>query len=284
MRTLRFGLFAWFPALALALPGAAIASDSRAVMPLAMPERTYADLADLADAATLVIRVQPRDVIPIAPESAKGVQAGWARVYVRARTEALIGGSTAVGASLSYLVDVPLNAKGKLPPIRKKSMVLFARPVAGRPGEVQLVAPDAQIVWDPALEGRIKAILTEFYAPDAPPRITGVREALYVAGDLAGAGETQIFLNTAKGVPAAITVTRVPGQTPAVSVSFSEVMSAQAAVPPVDTAAWYRLACFLPAQLPASANISGSAQDRAAASADYRTAIAGLQACRRNRR
>lgn len=270
------------PLMALLVAGTAQA-DSQAAAPAA-PAPDYADLADLADSTPLVIRAQVRKVIAVEPARARGARPGWARAFVEARTEALIGGNRAIGEQLRYLVDLKLDAKGKLPALKKKSVALFARAVDGRPGELQLVAPDAQLVWDPALDARLRALLAEFYAPGAPQKITGVREALHVPGTLAGQGETQLFLSTASGDPAAITVTRAPGAAPRFSASFSEVVSDSAGLPAPDTLAWYRLACFLPPQLPASANIGASDADRAAAAADYRAVIGQLGPCPRQRR
>lgn len=267
------------PALLCAGPAQA---DSRSAVPPA-PSPTYADLADLTDSTPLVIRAQVRKVVAVEPARARGVRPGWVRTYVEARTEALIGGNRAIGEQLRYLVDLRADAKGKLPALKKKSVVLFARPVAGRPGEVQLVAPDAQLPWDGALDARLRALLAEFFAPGAPQKITGVREALHVPGTLAGQGETQVFLSTASGEPAAITVARTPGSPPRFSASFSEVVSDSAGLPAADTLAWYRLACFLPARLPAGANIAEQADDRAAAEQDYRAAIDQLGPCRRTR-
>ena len=74
---------------------------------------TYADLADLADRAPLVARVELRDVVRLEPEQAPDVRPGTARVFVKARTRAVLVGQ-ALGESVSYLADVPLTAKGKL--------------------------------------------------------------------------------------------------------------------------------------------------------------------------
>ena len=256
--------------------------DSRPAAAIA-PLVTYADLADLADGAPLVIRAQPRKIAAVEPGRARGLRPGWGRFYVEARTEALIAGRAPLGAALQYLVDLPLDAKGKPPAFKKKSVVLFARSVSGHLGELQLVAPDAQLLWDAALDARIKAVLRELFAPSAPPRITGVREAVHVGGDLAGAGETQIFLLSASGEPAALTVTRLPGGAPRWGVSFSELVASDLA-PPRDSLGWYRLACFLPPVLPAAANGSDEPADRAAAVQDYGFVRDQLGPCPRTRR
>lgn len=270
-------------ALLLIAPPAVALADSPVAAPVAPPP-SYADLADLADGAPLVVRAQPRKVIPVEPARAQGVRAGWGRFYVEARTEAVIFGATGLGQQLRYLVDLPLDAKGKPPTLKKKSVVLFARAVPGRPGELQLVARDAQLLWDPALDLRLRGVLGELNAPDAPRRVTGVREAIFVPGNLAGEGETQLFLATGDGEPAAITVNRRPGQPPRWSVSFSEVVGDAATAPARDTLAWYRLACFLPPVLPGHANTSGSHADREAAGIDYRFVLDRLGPCPRTRR
>lgn len=244
---------------------------------------TYADLVDLADGTPMVVRAQVRKAVPVEPARAKGVRPGWIRTYIEARTEALIGGTRPLGEKLAYLVDVKADAKGRLPKLGKQSVILFARPVAGRPSELQLVAPDAQLPWSAPLESRVKSVLGELFAVGAPQRITGVREALHVGGALAGEGESQVFLSSANGEPAALTVSRVPGQGPQFGASFSELVGAAQGLPPRDSLAWYRLACFLPQTLPARANIAESVADRAAAALDYAAIVEQLGACARSR-
>lgn len=280
----QFSLLRLHAGLALALSTSALSADSPALAPTAASFLSYADIADLTDSTPLVIRAQPRKVIQVEPERARGLRLGWGRFYVEARTEGVIAGSVPLGADLRYLVDLPLDPKGKPAPFKKKSVVLFARPVPGRPGEVQLVHPDAQILWDPAFDARLRKVIKEFYAPGPPQRITGVREAIHVGGDLAGSGETQLFLAAANGEPAAIAVVRRPGAAPRWTVSFSEVVAGDAAPPVRDSLAWYRLACFLPQQLPAAANISTTLADRTAAARDYRFVMEQLGPCPRSRK
>ena len=269
-------------ALAVTLSSLLGPTDSQAATTTVPAQVSYADIADLADSAALVIRAQPRKVVQVEPERARGLRPGWGRFYVEARTETLLAGSAPLGEALRYLVDLPLDAKGKAPKFKKKSVVLFARLVPGRPGELQLVAPDAQLLWDPALEGRIAGVLRELFAPGAPQRISGVREAVHVAGNLAGEGETQIFLTSSNGEPAAITVSRQPGSSPRWGVSFSELVALDT-VPARDSLGWYRLACFLPRGLPAGANVSDRNADRSAAARDYAFVVDQLGPCPRYR-
>ena len=93
------------PALALiALPFAAGPAASAQEESPAMT-MTYADLADLSDGAGLVLRAQVRKQAELKPERTPGLPAGMARLYVEARTTALLSGSAPVGESLRYLVD-----------------------------------------------------------------------------------------------------------------------------------------------------------------------------------
>ena len=245
-------------------------------------EPTFADLADLADGASVVARAQVRKASRLKPEQSPGLQPGWARLYVEARTEALLFGE-GLGESLKFLADVRLQPDGKVPKLRKAQVIIFANPVPARLGELQLVAPDAQIVADPTLEARVRTLLTQMVATDAPPRITGVREAMYVPGNLAGEGETQIFLATERGDPVSITVLHRPGQPTRWGVSLGEIVDQSAVPPERDTLTWYRLACFLPAELPRDAILSGSAEDRIRAAQDYRFVIEQLGQCSRTR-
>jgi hypothetical protein len=270
---------------ALSVPAHAADSaprESIATNPAAIA--SYADLADLSGPAAVVVKAQIRKTAQVPPQRAAGLRPGWVRLYVEAKTEAVLGGRSALGEALRYLVDVPLDAKGKAPKFSKRSVILFARPVGDRTGELQLVAPDAQLLWDPALESRTKGILAELYAPGAPQGVIGLREAIHVPGALAGEGETQFFLATTSGDPAAISVSRAPGGEPRWSASFSELIETGDPAPARETLAWYRLACFLPPQLPSGTNISASPESRQVAEDDYRFVIQQLGSCPRLRR
>lgn len=267
-------------AVCLSLAVSAPACAAPLAVPAA-PAPTYADLADLSDSAPLVVRAQVRQQAVVEPARALGVRAGWARLYVKAATQALLAGRQGVGETLSYLVDVPLDARGRPPKLRKQSVLLFGRAVPGHPDELQLVRPDAQLAWTPDVESRLRSVLTELAAANAPQRITGVREAIHVPGNLAGEGETQLFLSTGDQSAASIVVTREPNAAPTWGVSFSELVPEAASAPRRDTLAWYRLACFLPRELPLSANIAPAPEDKEAAVADYRFVIEQLGQCPR---
>lgn len=268
------------------LAGSTLAAPAGAVQAQPTPEMqesSYADLADLSDAANLVLRVKIRKQAEVEPERAPGLSPGMLRLYVEADTLALLTGNAPVGESVRYLVDVPRDAKGRAPKLKKQEMLLFARAVPGRPGEVQLVGQGAQMRWTPELEARVRPILSALVSPDAPPIVTGVRDALSVKGNLVGESETQLFLSTRGDGPVSVTVIRRPGQQPTWGVSFSEIVDQSAVPPQRDTLAWYRLACFLPEELPGEANLSRDTDTRAQAAEDYRYMMSQLGPCPRNR-
>ncbi len=259
-----------------------LASPNAAAAPPSAPAPSYARLASLADSAPLIARVKLRQTVTLKPAQATGLRPGWVRIYAESQTEALLAG-TPIGEQLRYLVDVPLDPRGKPPVLMKREVVVFARGVVQRPGELQLITPDSQLLWDPTLEARLRAILAELRAPDAPPAIVGVREASYVPGNLAGEGETQLFLDTQDGSPASITVVHAPGAATHWGASFSEVVDPAARPPVRDTLAWYRLACSLPAMLPPGASVSATPADHDQAEADYRLVLSELGPCDKTR-
>ncbi|QKG71007.1 hypothetical protein [Erythrobacter mangrovi] len=250
---------------------------------VAGPALTYADLVALADGTPLVVKAQVRSQVPVGPERSPGLAPGHVRLYIEARTTALIAGSVPVGESLAYLVDVPLDPKGKPPKLKKAEVVLFARPVRGRPGQLQLIKPDAQLPYSPEFEARLRPILAALVAPDAPPRVTGVRDALAVEGTLVGESETQLFLDTENDGPVSVTVVRRPNQASRWGVSWSEIVDQAARPPQRGTLAWYRLACALPERLPSQANLSRDARARSLAAQDYAFVIQQLGPCERTR-
>ncbi len=248
----------------------------------ALREATFADLAALSESAGIVVRATVRKMARVEDARAPRLTPGMGRFYVNADTRALLTGSAPIGQSFVYLVDLPLDSKGKPPALKKIDVLLFARPVAGRPGELQLVTPTAQQLWSEPAEARLRGILKALVAPNAPARITGVRELLYVPGNLAGQGETQIFLSTHDGSAASITVVHQPGAAPAWGVSFSELIAEVGHPPQPDTLEWYRLACFLPANPPARANVSEGMDAMRQAAADYRMVLNQLGPCTHN--
>src|SRR3954454_22515852 len=235
------------------------------------PGLTYADSADLALAAPGAAQVRIAEAEALKDEQAAGVPPGLARFYVAADMVSLIRAPGPLPARVAYLVDLPRDSKGKAPKIRKGTeFLILAAPVPGRPGELRLVAPDAQIPFTAAEAERLRSIVLEAAGPGAPPSITGIGKAFHVPGNIPGESETQIFLQTADSRPVSLSVLRRPGQTPQWAVALSEIVDEAAAPPAPGTLLWYRLACTLPPRLPAQSLAEADAEGAAAIEADYR--------------
>ena len=248
----------------------------------AMNGLSYADMADLADASALVAVVRIRSIIKLDPERAGDVPAGYQRLYIEADVDTLIRGDGGISPTVRYLYDARLNPRGKLPKLKKAQMILFARR-AERPGEIQLVARDAQIPADPAAIQQVKAILSELVANGAPPRIIGVGDAFHVKGTVAGESETQIFLRTQNGDPVSLSILRRPGQQPRWAVALGEIVDEAAQPPAPGSLLWYRLACGLPQSLPVRSIRSLPVVDADAARSDYALVMQALGPCERSR-
>ena len=256
---------------------------SNAQEPSTAPIATYADLADLALSAPIAIDAQIRSATRLKGPAAASVRNNFVRYVVEADVLALIRGAGGVPPRIRYVVDMPLDSRGKAPKMKKLRILVLARPVPGKSADVQLVAPDAQIAWSSETDSTLRAILTEALAPDSPPRIARIGNAFHVPGAIQGEGETQIFLGTDSGAPVSLSVLRRPGQTPRWAVALGEIVDESAATPKPDTLLWYRLACFLPRDLPASSleNADPAVADQTRM--DYKVVIQGLGACARSR-
>ncbi len=275
--------------LSLGIPNVS-AMQAPTAAPAASPY-SYADIADLATAAPMALHARIHDATALKADRAPGVAAGHARFYVEADVVSLIRGAGPLAARISYLVDLPLDAKGKAPKLRKKQPVLlFARPVAGaaagssNTGSVRLIAPDAQLPWDPATEAQLRAILTELVKPGAAPAITGVANGFHVPGTLPGEGETQLFLNTNTGEPVSLTILTAADGSRRWAAAFGEIVDGSAAVPARGTLAWYRLACGLPRTLPLNRLAGTAPEDRRKAASDYAVVLGALGECTRTRK
>lgn len=276
-------------ALAIGIPDVS-AMQTPITTPAASPY-SYADIADLATAAPIALHARIYKAAMLKPAQAPGVAAGHARFYVEADVVSLIRGSGPLAARIAYLVDLPLDAKGKPPKLKKKQPVLlFARPVAGavagssNTGSVRLIAPDAQLPWDPATEAQLRAILTELVKPGAAPAITGIANGFHVPGTLPGEGETQLFLDTSTGEPVSLTILTAADGSRRWAAAFGEIVDGSAAVPARNTLAWYRLACGLPRQLPLSKLAGTATEDRRKAASDYGVILGALGECGRTRK
>ena len=266
---------------ALAVSLAAAPAESQAPQPQGP---AYADVADLALTAPVAAHVRLREAIALKPERAPGLDPSLVRFYVEADVVSLIRAGRPLPSRVAYLVDLARDPRGKAPKLKKKSeFVVFGEAVEGRPGELKLAAPDAQLAYTPALGAQVRNMLREATSADAPPRIVGIGRAFHVPGAIAGESETQIFLLTANGDPVSLNVLRRPGQTPQWAVALGEIVDEAAEPPARDTLLWYRLACTLPAALPRQSLAEADPGTGPAIEADYRLVLERLGPCGRSR-
>jgi hypothetical protein len=246
----------------------------------------YAEIADLVLASPVLLDAQIRSTVRIKGTEAANVAPGRARFYVEADVLALIRAPGAMGTRVGYVVDVPLDARGRPPKLNKRRVLLFARPVAGQAATgqaamVQLTTLDSQRDWSPDLDALIRRVVREVVAPDAPPAITGLGNAFHVPGTLPGEGETQIFVQTATGAPISLSILRRPGEQRRWAVALGEIVDDAAAAPQRDTLLWYRLACGLPRALPPASTANEDPANAAIAREDYAFVLRQLGACPR---
>ena len=263
--------------LAVAVPGPACGAEVEAAGgPAAGADLGVADLADLALEAPIVAEAV---VVRVTRVRDATVPPGAARGYVEAALAKVLRAPSSLGAEQGWLVDAPPTA---LRGLKRRRVLVFARPVAGRAGQLQLIAPDAQIDWTPERAMTVRRLLTEAAAPGAPPKITGVGRAFHTPGAVEGEGQTQLFLHTDSGEPVSLTVVRRPGRAASWSLATGDVVGAAAEAPTRDGLAWFRLACGLPQALPEDSLPADERHSRAV-QADYRFVLDSLGPCGRTR-
>lgn len=241
----------------------------------------YADTADAVSLSPIVAVATVSKAKRLKGDLAAEVADGYARFLITVKLSALLRSTDSLPEQIQYLLDVPLDAKGRPPKLKKAKIILAAAPVADRPGFVRLTSKKAQMAWSPEREAQVRAIITESVSADAPPIITGVGNAFHVEGSLPGESETQIFLQTARNDAVSLNILRRPGEAPRWAVALGEMIDDSARPPAPNTLLWYRLACFLPGELPRSSTASLSPKDAATASSDYRLVIDALGPCNR---
>lgn len=245
---------------------------------------SYAQLATLALDGNIVLDATIRSATRIPPAEAAGLAPGHVRFYVTADVGALIRASGPLPARVGYLVDVPFDPRGRAPNLKRQRVIAFARAVAGRPDQVQLLTPDAQFSWTPTLDQRVRAVVRDVLAPDAPPAVTGVGNAFHVPGTLPGEGETQIFLKTEDGNPVSLLILRRPGEEKRWALSLGDIIDEAGGAPQRDTLAWYRLTCGLPETLPEASLQSQDDDNATIAREDYAFVRQQLGRCDDGRR
>lgn len=245
----------------------------------------YAEVADLILQSPIVLDAQVRSAVRIKGEEAANVAQGRVRFYVEADVLALIRAPGALATRVGYVVDVPVDARGRPPKLNKRRVMLFARPVSGQAAPagaamIQLTTLDSQRDWSAELDALVRRVAREVVAPDAPPAVKGLGNAFHVPGTLPGEGETQIFVQTATGAPISLSILRRPGEQRRWAVALGEIVDDAAAAPPRDTLLWYRLACGLPRALPPASTANEEPANAAIAREDYQFVLEQLGPCR----
>lgn len=271
-RTASLGILSSAFILALSCGLTAAAQPVPAAAPAAAG---YADLADLTLAAPVIVRATIARTERIADRDSPGLAPGKARLLVTADTAASIIAPGAVPARQQWLWDAPLDARGKVPKLKGQTILAWLT-VADAAGNARLIAPGGQRLWDEATAARLRAIATEARSGTVPV-ITGVSNGFRAEGTVPGEAESQFFLATGDGKPAALIVQSRPGERPRVAVSRSDVIDESAEAVTPGTLLWYRLACGLPATLPDKAGGSDPAL-----AADWRLALTALGPCGRS--
>lgn len=242
---------------------------------------SYADLTDLSIPAPIVADAVIKKATQMKGADAINIAPGHIRYYVEADFQKLIRGPAGLGIRQGYVVDVPLDSAGKAPKLKKQRVLIFARTVPNRPGILQLVAKDGQIAWSEDRDRLVRSILNESLKPGAAPALSKISRAFFVPGSVQGYSDTQIFVDSLNGTPISLNVRRRPGQLVRWGVALDDAVGSESMMTPrQDTLLWYRLACELPAQLPA--NVVEGGNERAVTE-DYRVIRSSLGPCLRTR-
>ena len=270
-----------FAAVACASTGTALSQDVPAAELPPGQAPTYADLVTMALAADTVAIVSVEEQIAFPPERAPDVTPAAVRLYVESLTRNLLSAPQAVGGQLNFVVDQRRDADGDAPDLEDRNFLLFGDLSRSQPGAIQLLSSDSMLPAGPQIEARVRQVLSQLAASDAPPAITGVRDVISVPGNLAGESETQMFVETETGGPVSLTVIRRPGMAPQWGISLGELVDASARPPERESLAWFQFACFLPRELPADSFLQRDRASQAQAREDYAFILAQLGTCER---
>ncbi|NJM49476.1 MAG: hypothetical protein HC843_00015 [Sphingomonadales bacterium] len=281
MMRLARNLFFYAVISAFWLPTPAVLAQNSFAIPA--DNAAYADVADLVTISPMIVDASVKKVQKLSAEQSAGVPQNIQRAVVTADINTLIRGTKGVAGQVRFLLDIPKDARGKIPKLKKQRFFLLGKSVNGRPDMIQLSRSDALISYSEANNGLLRAITQESVKLDAAPEVLGIASAFYSPGTVIGEGISQIFLRAAGNQPFSISVASRPGQQRIWSVSTSELIEEGAQTPRRNTLLWYRLACGLPRNLDASLIQAAGDGNAAKAQADYQYVINALGPCGRTR-
>ena len=244
---------------------------------------SYADIADLVVVSPLIVDTTVRVVTKIPLEQSVGVPISVQRLLIVADVGALLRGNDGVAGQVRFLLDVPKDAKGKIPKLKKRRYFLLGNKAAGLPGTIRLSRPDALIEWSAGNDALLRAVTKEAVIIDAPQAINGLTSAFHSPGTVIGEGETQIFVEAKSNQIYSLSVFSQPGAPKRWAVSTGEVIDESASAPQPGSLLWYRLACGLPQTLDPKLVETNDGENAMKAQADYRFIIQSLGPCDRKR-
>ena len=93
------------------------------------------------------------------------------RLLIEAEVGALIRGNDGIANQVRFLLDVPKDAKGKIPKLKKMRYFLLGQKAAGLPGTIRLSRPDAVIEWSVGNDAMLRAVTKEAVIIDAPRQL-----------------------------------------------------------------------------------------------------------------
>lgn len=233
-----------------------------------------ADIADLALASPVIVRATITAARPLGRRDAPDVAPGRARMLVTAAVSNVLVAPGGLGASLQWLWDAPLDTRGRPPKAKGLDVLAFLAP-PGPDGGTRLMSRRGQQAWDPALADQVRTLVTAARSGTVPV-IKGVSNGFRAVGTVPGESESQFFLSTQDGKPATLVVQNRPGEVQRVLVARGDIIDDSAERVQPGTLLWYRLACFLPANLPVAAGGGDPALAK-----DWRDALASLGPCGR---
>jgi hypothetical protein len=243
------------------------------VAPQFGPEPSWTDWADLALSSPVVLRVEVARVDRLSKREAPDVPAGEVRAIVRAGLKAAIRAPGVLPAEAAWRWQGPADSRGRVPIPKGAPLLLFAEPLGGGGDPavqpLKLVEPGGQQPWSAQGEAIVRDVLKQALSRTARVMlVTGVKDAFRSEGDVAGASESQFFLEATDGRPLTLLVLRKPGAEPMVRVATGDLVDRAQPVAP-RTLLWRGLACGMPDRLPdALAANPGLADDYALARAD----------------
>ncbi|OSZ67062.1 hypothetical protein CAP39_11475 [Sphingomonas sp. IBVSS1] len=234
----------------------------------------FADVADLTLAAPMIVRATITRASAAPARTAGVAPAGRVRLAVTAAVSNPLLAPGPIAATLSFLWDAPIDARARVPNVKAMEILAFLGPPDAS-GATRLISSRAVQPWDPALADQVRAILAENRTGTVPV-INGVTSGFRADGTIPGESESQFFLTSRDGRPVTLVVQNRPGEVRRVLVARGDIIDESAERVRPNTLLWYRLACFLPATLPAAAGGTDPALAR-----DWRDALASLGPCGR---